>query len=219
MTFPSRRRILLLPLLLAPAALAAQKVAPPRTPVAQVVGLSTSGLAGQLVTVLPLTMAVSDPRVPGSGGAKARAATIRWADSLFNDVLAERAPEVDWVFPPALRKAATRSGGMLPSPDRMGQAVMRSANLKEVPDPLRSYLRQLVALAGGARFALIPAALWISPDAGDSLKVELSAVLADARSGRVVWRTMAAGRGETVADAYRAALATILAAEGAPPGP
>jgi hypothetical protein len=212
------RRILLLTLL-APGCLTAQKAAKPQTPAVPAIGLSTTGLAGQLVTVLPLTMVVSDPRVPGGAGPKARAAILRWADSLFNDALMERAPEVDWVFPPALRRAATRAAGILPSPDRMGQAVMRSPNLKDMPDPLRSYVRQLVALAGGARFALIPAAMWITPAAGDTVTVELSAVLADARVGKVMWRTLATGKGETVADAYHAALATILASDGPPPAP
>lgn len=212
------RSILLLPLL-APGLLAAQKAPKPQKPAVPAIGLSTTGLAGQLVTVLPLTMVVSDPKIPGGAGPKARASILRWADSLFNDALLERAPEVDWVFPPALRRATSRAGGLLPSPDRMGQSVMRSPNMKEVPDPLRSYIRQLVALAGGARFALIPAAIWLTPGAGDSLTVELSAVLTDARIGRVVWRTLAVGKGETVADAYQAALATILTTDGNPPAP
>jgi hypothetical protein len=205
--------------LLGPGLVSAQKAPASQKPAVPAIGLSTTGLAGQMVTVLPLTMIVSDPRVPGGVGPKARAALMQWADSLFNDALLERAPEVDWIFPPALRRAAARAAGMMPSPDRMGQAVMRSPNLKEMPDPLRSYMRQLVALAGGARFALIPAAMWITPAAGDTVAVALSAVLTDARVGKVVWRTLAAGKGETVADAYRSALATILAADGAPPAP
>jgi len=204
--------------LLGPGLLSAQKPPAPQKPAVPAIGLSTTGLAGQMVTVLPLTMVVSDPRVPGGTGPKARAVLMHWADSLLNDALLERAPEVDWVFPPALRRVAARAVGMMPSPDKMGQAVMRSPNLKEVPDPLRSYIRQLVALSGGARFALIPAAMWITPATGDTVAVELSAVLTDARVGKVVWRTLAAGKGETVADAYYAALATILA-DGTPPAP
>lgn len=218
MSIPGRRVLLLA--LLAPGFLAAQRApTKPQKSATAAIGLSTSGLAGQMVTVLPLTMVVSDPRVPGTAGPKARAGILHWADSLFNDVLLERAPEVDWVFPPALRRATTRSGGLLPSPDRMGQSVMRSSNLKDTPDPLRGYVRQLVALAGGARFALIPAAMWITPTQSDTLVVELSAVLTDARTGKVMWRTLAAGRGETMADAYHAALATILATDGTPPAP
>jgi hypothetical protein len=78
---------------------------------------------------------------------------------------------------------------------------------------LRSYLRQLVGLAGGARYALLPAALTLTPAGGDSLEVTLSAVLADARMGTVLWRTRAVGRGESAADALRIALATIIPIE------
>lgn len=182
-----------------------------------VVALATDGLAGQLVAVLPLTMVVSDPRLPGATGLEARTRTMRWADSLFGDFLLERAPEVQWILPPALRRTAERAVGVMPSPDHMGQSVMRSPALRSVPDPLRAYLRQLVALSGGARFALIPAVLFLSPGPGDSITVQLSAVLADGRLGRVVWRTMAKGTGDTAEQALRLALATILASDAPPP--
>lgn len=188
-------------------ALAQSKPPKPKVPAAP---LATAGLAGQSVAVLPLTMVVGDPRVPGTTGPKARAALLVWGDSLLGDVLAERAPEVKWMLPAALRRTAQRAAGMLPSPDQMGQSIMRSARLKDVPDPLRSYLRQLLALSGGARYALIPAALYLSPVGSDSLSVELAAVLADGRLGRVMWRTLATGKGETADQAYHAALGTIL---------
>lgn len=193
---------------------AQQKQAKPQTPA---IALATGGLAGQGVAVLPLTMVVGDPRVPGTSGPKARAALQAWADSLLGDALAERAPEVSWLLPPALRRTAQRAAGLLPKPDQMGQSVMRSPGLKDLPDPLRSYVRQLLALSDGARFALIPAALYLSPAPGDSLKVQLAAVLADGRLGRVVWRTLAVGQGETADAAYRAALATLFPPDPAAP--
>lgn len=175
--------------------------------------LLTTGLAGQPVAVLPLTMILADPRVPGTRGSGARNTLAHWADSLLGDVLTERAGEVDWILPPALRSASRRAAGMIPSPDQMGQSVMRSSNLKEVPDPLRSYLRQLLGLAGGARYAFIPAAMSLDPAGtnGDSLRISLSAVLTDGRLGRVVWRTLAQGQGEDAESALRAALATLFA--------
>ena len=202
--------------LLAAAPLSAQQQKEPKPPV-PAVGLATAGLAGQTVAVLPLTMAVSDPRIPGGTGARARAGLLRWADSLLADALQERAAEVKWLLPADLRRIAQRSAGLMPNPDQMGQAVMRSPALKEVPDPLRSYIRQLVALSGGARYALIPAALYLTPEPGDSLKVQLAAVLADGRLGRVVWRTLAVGRGETASEAFRAALGTIVPTDAPPP--
>src|SRR5262249_13895441 len=157
--------------LLVPLALTAQQKPPkPKVPA---VALSTAGLAGQSVAVLPLTMVVSEPGVPGASGPKARAALLQWGDSLLGDALLERAPEVTWVLAPTLRRNAQRSAGLLPSPDRMGQSVLRSPQLKDVPDPLRGYLRQLLALSGGARFALVPAALYLAPTGSDSLTVKL----------------------------------------------
>ena len=197
-----------LPAVLTMCATAQQQPKPPVPAIA----LATGTLAGQGVIVLPLTMVVRDPRVPGGTGAPARAAMLAWGDSLLADALAERAPEVTWILPPALRRTAARSPGLLPSPDQMGQSVLRAPNLEVVPDPLRGYLRQLIALSGGGRFALIPAALFLEPAPGDSLKVQLSAVLTDGRLGRIVWRTLLVGQGETADQAYRAALATMLPA-------
>jgi hypothetical protein len=214
---PNRfHRLALLALLVVPVAGQAQKEAKPRVPA---MGLSTAALAGQAVAVLPLSMVVSDPAIPGGTGPRARAAAIRWADSLLGEALEERATEVKWLLPPALRRIAQRSGGLVPSPDQMGQSVMRSPRLKDAPEPLRTYIRQLVALAGGARFAMVPAALYLSPAPGDSLTVQLAAVLVDARLGRVVWRTLAVGRGETATDAFRAALETIIPSDTPPPSP
>jgi hypothetical protein len=101
---------------------------------------------------------------------------------------------------------------MIPNPDQLGHAVMRSPNLQDVPDPLRSYLRQLLGMAGGARYAFIPAALSLAPAGvnGDSLSVSLSAVLTDGRLGKVVWRTLAVGAGESAEEAYQNALATLF---------
>lgn len=208
------RTLLLLGLAVAPAC--AQKPRQAKTP-EPVVALATDGLAGQMVAVLPLTMVVSDPLLPGGSGIDARTRAMRWADSLLGDALLERAPEVEWILPPALRRTAERAVGVMPGPDRMGQSVMRAPGLTSVPDPLRGYLRQLVALSGGARFALIPAALYLTPGAADSITVQLSAVLADGRLGRVVWRTMAKGTGATAEQALRVALATIVAPDGPPP--
>src|ERR1041385_6481923 len=211
---PTQLRGLVLLPLLAAAPLSAQERKEPKPPV-PAVGLATAGLAGQTVAVLPLTMVVSDPRIPGGTGARARAGFLRWADSLLADALLERATEVKWLLPADLRRIAQRSAGLMPSPDQMGQAVMRSPALKQVPDPLRSYVRQLVALSGGARFALIPAALYLTQAGpqGDSLVVQPPGVRADGGRGRGVGRPRAVGGGETPADALGAALGTIVPAD------
>jgi isocitrate dehydrogenase (NAD+) len=107
------------------------------------------GLAGQQVALVPLTLVATDPAAqPDTVFAplKDRRATLTWADSLIGEAFVGRAPEVNWVLPPALRKIARRSPGIVDDPDQMGQAMLRATRLREVPDPLRSSLRTLMAV-------------------------------------------------------------------------
>ena len=142
-----------------------------------------------------------------------RHAALARADSLVSEGIVSRAPEVNWVprprLPPKLRKMARRAPGLVSDPDQMGQAVMRAPNLKIIPDPLRSSLRSLMAVAGG-RLALVPAAIGFSPEADGQIRADLSLVLADARTGKVVWRSHAVGSGDTPSAALESALAAVL---------
>lgn len=184
--------------------LAAQKA--PALPV------PTVGLAGQEVALLPLTLVATDPAFQADTLFHAysdRRATLTWADSVIGDAFVGRAPEVKWILPPALRKIARRSPGIVGDPDQMGQAMLRSTKLKDVPDPLRSSLRNLMAVVGG-RVAMVPAALGFTPDTSGRVRAELSLVAADTRSGKIVWRSLALGIGPTPAAALTAALDGIL---------
>lgn len=177
----------------------------------QVQGFAAAALAGESVALLPLTLALADSAVATDSMLAAfhgrRALT--WADSTIADAFAGRAPEIKWIPPAQLRRVARRNPGMVPEPDQMGQAVMRSPKLKKVPDPLRTSLRQLTAFTGG-RYAMVPAALiWTRDDAG-GLKAHLSLALADTRTGMVAWRTETSGTGATPAAALTAALNLIL---------
>lgn len=201
MTRPS---ILSFVLLLVALPLAAQTPAPLPVP--------AQGLAGQQVGVLPLTLVATDPALQSDtlfAGFHDRRATLSWADSLIGDALTGRAPEVKWVLPPQLRKIARRAPGIVDDPDHMGQALLRSPKLKDVPDPLRASLRNLMAVVGG-RVAFVPAALGFSRDADGSIRAELPLVAADVRSGKVVWRSIAVGSGPTPAAALASALDAVL---------
>ncbi len=187
--------------------LAAQKA--PALPV------PTVGLAGQQVAVVPLTLVATDPSFESDSLFNAyrdRRATLTWADSLIGDAFVGRAPEVKWVLPPALRKIARRAPGIVGDPDQMGQALLRAPKIKNVPDPLRASLRNLMAVVGG-RVAMVPAALGFTPDSAGRVRAELSLVAADTRSGKVVWRSLALGVGATPAAALRAALDGVLPLE------
>lgn len=194
----------------APAGPTPASARPPKDPV---VPLLTSGFAGQTIAVAPLTLILMPDSIAQVEHLADRATQLRWADSLLGLALEERGPEVKWVLPPELRKTARRAPGIAPDPDRMGQAILRVPNMKDVPDPLRSQLRSLVALNGG-RFALVPAALAFTqlPD-GAGLRAEFSLALADTRTGKVVWRTLAWGDGPTPTRALGATFATVFPTE------
>jgi len=170
------------------------------------------GLAGQQVALVPLTLVATDPAaLPDTVFAPLhdRRATLTWADSLIGEAFVGRAPEVNWVLPPALRKIARRSPGIVDDPDQMGQAMLRATRLREVPDPLRSSLRKLMAVVGG-RIVMVPAALSFSSDTTGAVRAELSLVAADSRSGKVLWRSGAMGVGTTPGLALGAALNGVL---------
>ncbi len=181
--------------------------------------MPVEALAGQSVAVIPITLVAADPNLQSDtlyARYRERRTTLLWTDSLIGDALTGRAPEVNWVLPPKLRKLARRSPGLVGDPDQMGQAVMRAPKLKEIPDPLRSSLRKLVALTD-ARVVMIPAALGFSRDTTGAVQANLSLVAADARNGRVIWRSLAVGSGGTPRAALDAALAAILPLDSARP--
>jgi hypothetical protein len=170
--------------------------------------LSTITLAGEKVAVVPLTLIVPDAKALLDTLLANRAAALLWADSTILANLNARGPEVKWIGPVELRKVARRSPTVAPDPDRMGQAILR-ARFEDVPDPLRTNLRQLVALAGG-RFALVPAALVFSHDPDGQTRAELALTLADVRTAKVIWRTLAWGVAESPERALTVALEAVL---------
>jgi len=172
----------------------------------------TEGLAGQQVALVPLSLVATDPAFQSDtlfDRYRDRRAALLRADSIIGEAFVGRAPEVKWVLPPTLRKLARRAPGIVDDPDQMGQALLRAPKLKNVPDPLRASLRNLMAVAGG-RVAMVPAALGFSREGDGRVRAELSLVAADTRSGKVVWRSLALGSGATPDAALTAALDAVL---------
>jgi hypothetical protein len=191
--------------LLLAAPLSAQQ-GPPVLPV------PTQSFGGQEVAVMPITMLVVDPSVEADtvfNGLRDRRTTLTWADSIIGEALSNRAPEVKWVLPPRLRKLARRAPGLVDDPDAMGQAMLRSPRLRELPDQLQTSLRNLMALVNG-RIVFVPAAVGYSKDPNGQVQAQLSLVAADARSGRILWRSVPSGAGPTPGAALAAALASVL---------
>ena len=175
--------------------------------------VATAALAGQRVAVLPLTLAVPDPSIAGDPLLGSRARLLPFADSLISDAFSGRAPEVTWVLPPELRRAARRAPGFATDPDHLGHAILRDPNFKVVPDPLRSQIRTLVALVD-TRFALVPASLVFIKQPEGMVKAELVLVMVDARTGLPGWRSIATATGADAPTALRAALAAVLPIRG-----
>lgn len=189
-----------------------QQPAAAATPDPPVNILPVGRLSGQTVAILPMTMVVADPALqsdPSYAAYHDRRVALALSDSVITEGIVSRAPEVSWVPPRELRKMARRSAGYLADPDQMGHAVLRAPKLNEIPDPLRSSLRSLMAVAGG-RFALAPASIGFGPEPDGQIRADLSLVLADARSGKVLWRSIALGRGKTPNEALNAAVASVL---------
>jgi hypothetical protein len=213
------RSLLLLLTLAAPACLKAQhesQPVPASASLPPVRILPSEALAGKTVGVLPLTLLVADPTLQSDSAYsqyRDRRAGLHRADSLISEAVVGRAPEVRWILPPALRKMARRAAGFVPDPDDMGQAILRAPKLEKIPDPLRSNLRSLLAIADG-RLALVPAALGFGPEPDGQIRADLTLVVADARTGQIMWRSLASGRGKTPDEALNAAMAAVLPSGG-----
>jgi hypothetical protein len=172
----------------------------------------TEALVGQNVALMPMTLVAADPALQADtvyAPYRDRRTVLLWADSLIGDAFTGRAPEVRWVLPPDLRKVARRSPGIVGDPDQMGQAALRSPKLREIPDPLRSSLRNLMAVVGG-RVVMVPASIGFGRQADGLIRADLTLVAADTRTGKVLWRSVANGSGTNPREALDAALAAVL---------
>jgi hypothetical protein len=195
--------------------------------------LPTAGIAAQQVGITPLTLIVAEDSLHWQALLGERRAALAKGDSVIGALLTTRAPEVTWLLPDELRRAARRAPGIAPDPDQMGTAILLRGGGREeiVPDPLRHELRTLAALvgAGGGRFVLVPAGLVFRrtgslaegrsggaaarpsahPPDRPSATAELTVVMVDVRTGRVGFRTVARGEGDDPWTALTAAVKSL----------
>jgi len=183
--------------------------------------LPTAGIASQQVGVLPLTLVAAEDSLHWETALGERRVALAKSDSIIGTLLKARAPEVSWLLPDELRRVARRAPGIAPAPDQMGTAILFHPTKQEpemVADPLRSELRTLAALAGGGRYALVPAGLTFhrksrpptAPPPGRlTATAELTVVLVDVRTGRVGFRTVARGDGDDPWSALTRAVKTL----------
>jgi hypothetical protein len=170
--------------------------------------LPTAGIAGQRVAVYPLTLMSAAETLGWQPYLAARREALDRADSIIGALLAERSPEVTWVLPAELRRAAARAPGMLTNPDQMGTAILRAPGVEQIPDPLRSQMRSLNGVAAD-RYALIPASLVFTRTPAGRGQAELLVIMGDVRTGALPWRTVARGEGDDPWEALRVAFKTL----------
>jgi len=175
----------------------------------QTAPLPTVVLAGRTVAVYPLTLVAADRQLGWGEQLGDRLEALRIADSLIATFLTERAPEAQWVLPDALRRASRQAPGVLPDPDKLGTALLRARKLDRIPDPLRSQMRNLTAVAAD-RLVLVPAALTFQQMPTGQGAADLSVVIADVRFGTVLWRTIAHGEGDDAWSALSNALGALV---------
>ena len=181
--------------------------------------IPATAIAGQRVMLLPSTLVIADEALAWQGHFGDRRTTLARADSVIGALLGERTPEVTWVRSAELRRAVQLSAGMAGDPEQMPLSILRSDQVVEVPDPLRSQLRNLAAVSR-SRFGLAPAALvWVPADTAAAARAvvlgsgagtaELTLVLVDTRLGEIVYRTVARGAGD---DPWTALVRAVKAA-------
>lgn len=165
--------------------------------------------AGRQVALYPATLVAADGALGWGDQLGSRVERGDRADSVLAEFLVERVPEIDWVLPEVLRAGAARAPGILTSPDKMGTAMLRAEGFEQVPDPLRSQMRNLTGVVAD-RYAMIPAVVSFVPGttAGQG-SAEVTLVLVDVRFGTITWRTVAAGEGDGPWDAMWNALKTL----------
>ncbi len=170
--------------------------------------LPTAGLAGEPVSVYPVTMMLAEDSLGWNDYVQPRREALDRADSLIALLLTERAPEVTWMLPDDLRRAARRAPGLLRDPDQMGTSILRTP-FDRTPDPLRSQMRQLSGVVGG-NYALVPASLIFYAEPDGRGRAELTLVIVDVRLARTSWRTVATGKGSDPWQATWEALKTLV---------
>jgi len=143
-------------------------------------------LAGAAIMVLPVQ---PGGILPGEAGGGPPAAEL---DAELAYWLAERGPQVRWVFPPQLERALARSPALQMDLRALAVAGFRRAELRTIGDPLFGQLRALGGLAD-ARFALLPVGAAFRPASGGAGRLELAAALIDTVGGRVLWFGVVAG--------------------------
>jgi hypothetical protein len=141
-----------------------------------------------------------------------RTALLGAAYAALDTAVRRDAREVTWMGVEEQQRIARRNPTLGLEPDRFATAFVIGLKVDRVPDPLWGQVRTMAAMAG-ARYALVPAGVKLTGVPG-ALTATYVLVLADTRTGLVLWRGRVPGRPAASAEA-----ALALAAGSAIPTP
>jgi hypothetical protein len=140
-----------------------------------------------------------------------RGALLREANSALDTAVRLNGRGVTWMGLEEQRRAARRNPTLGVEPDQFATAYLVGSTVDRIPDPLWGEVRSLGAITG-ARFAVVPAAVRIAGTAG-VFTASYIVVVADVRTGNVMFRARATGSPMASAEAALASAAgTVIAA-------
>jgi hypothetical protein len=139
-----------------------------------------------------------------------RAALLLDANSALDTAVRATGRGVTWMGLEEQRRAARRNPTLGLDPDQFATAYLVGSEADRIPDPLWGQVRSLGAITG-ARFAVVPATVRIAGTSG-ALTASYIVVVADIRTGTVMFRARATGRPMATAEAALASAArTVIA--------
>jgi len=161
--------------------------------------------------------------------------SLNWADQISDQsaylsglddeisfALSDRGVKKVWVFPAAIEAMAKRNEQYAPDPHGMAAQWLRFPGPKrlpeQVPDPIASQLRTLVALQDGGQLVLLPVELRFEPVPGGKECAVLRFVIFDAVRAKIIYMAdIASDPQASFGPALAASLAGHLADQLGPP--
>jgi hypothetical protein len=183
-------------------------------------GRALSGMEGKDLVVLPVAYLRADDKLGWAAEIKNPRDYLRHVDTLIQQSLEGHAYRIKWVFPPALRRAADRSAGMIQDPDALSEQQLLPGVWKAnapLYDPLAEQVRSVISTQN-SRYVLAPVELrflttWQAsgepappasvPPAPPVQMAVLRVALLDAQGTYVIWG------GDVLSDTARTADAAV----------
>jgi hypothetical protein len=190
-------------------------------------GRALAGMEGKDLVLAPTAYLRPGDKLGWVTAMKSPRDFLRLTDSLLQASLEGRAYKVKWVFPPALRRAADRSAGMIQDPDALSEQQLLPSIWKPrnpLYDPLAGQVRSLIS-PQNSRYVLAPVEIRFvssldasgakppAPGTPPPPPVQLAVLrlaLLDAEGTAVIWAGDVTGDTARTAEAATASLATRL---------